>query len=473
MRFFTKTAVGAATTAVLLVIAAGLASANDTIFPDGDTGVASPNLHYGPGNRDCTTRGTAVDGQITVNYNGSGTDPSHHFTPGESLAVSLAPNSTSITTTLGTVPNVPSDWGSSPGDSFTIPFTTSVLASLASGTYFVEVTVTGNTSGYSAGDGSGSPGKPKYNVIIDSDCPTVSLAAEAGGPYAGAEGSAIALSGSATNVTGTPSYSWSVDTTGGDSGISCSFSPNSLAQNPSVTCNDDSNGGTFTLTLTVTDSVTSAQDTASLTVTNANPSVNTPTVTSQSNCSVNISASFTDAGTNDTHTASINWGDSNVTSGTVSELGGAGTVTGSHSYSAAGPYDIYVTVTDDDLGSGTNATALHFDNTPTVGWPQAPILLGNGGTKTFNTGSTIPVKIKVNGCTAGLGTVTLSVTPTVTTVKSSGKSNLLTYLRYTPSLPGYIYNWDTTGWTANITYTVTVTFQNVLGSYNTTVKLVK
>ena len=71
---------------------------------------------------------------------------------------------------------------------------------------------------------------------------------------------------------------------------------------------------------------------------------------------------FTDMGTLDTHTALINWGDGTQEPGTVTEspfgppgdpAGMSGTVSGSHSYAAAGLYNVEVTVTDDDWGEDT------------------------------------------------------------------------------------------------------------------------
>jgi hypothetical protein len=52
----------------------------------------------------------------------------------------------------------------------------------------------------------------------------------------------------------------------------------------------------------------------------------------------------------------------------------------------------------------------------------------------------------------------ISISPTLgqPSVKSSGKSNDAQFLRYTPDLPGFIYNWSTKGWT-NQKYTITVT----------------
>jgi hypothetical protein len=75
--------------------------------------------------------------------------------------------------------------------------------------------------------------------------------------------------------------------------------------------------------------------------------------------SVNASVSFSDAGTHDTHTASVTWDDAAVTGATVSETNGAGTASGSHVYTAPGIYSISITVTDDDTGA-TTATATSY-----------------------------------------------------------------------------------------------------------------
>jgi len=57
--------------------------------------------------------------------------------------------------------------------------------------------------------------------------------------------------------------------------------------------------------------------------------------------SVSLSASFSDAGTADTHTCKIAWGDGTTSTGTVTESGGAGTCTATHPY-ASGRYTITV-----------------------------------------------------------------------------------------------------------------------------------
>lgn len=112
--------------------------------------------------------------------------------------------------------------------------------------------------------------------------------------------------------------------------------------------------GIYNATLTVTDSagVLSEPDYATVTVNNLAPVITqlspiAPTLPAQ----INIGTSFTDAGILDTHTATIDWGDTTVTSGTINELFGSGTVYGSHTYTTAGLYTITLTVTD-----GTNSS---------------------------------------------------------------------------------------------------------------------
>src|SRR5439155_5612441 len=61
---------------------------------------------------------------------------------------------------------------------------------------------------------------------------------------------------------------------------------------------------------------------------------------------VSFSANFTDPNTSDTHTARWDWGDGTTSAGVVTESGGSGTLTGAHTYAAAGIFTIGLTVTD-------------------------------------------------------------------------------------------------------------------------------
>jgi hypothetical protein len=64
-----------------------------------------------------------------------------------------------------------------------------------------------------------------------------------------------------------------------------------------------------------------------------------------------LTGSFSDPGFLDTHAASIDWGDGQITN--INVLYGSYEVTGNHVYAATGVYQITLTVTDDDGGSDT------------------------------------------------------------------------------------------------------------------------
>src|SRR5207244_3636844 len=84
-------------------------------------------------------------------------------------------------------------------------------------------------------------------------------------------------------------------------------------------------------------------------------------------------AHFTDADTNSTaaeYTASIDWGDSGTSAGTISGAkGGPFAVSGTHTYAAKGTYTVKVTITDADNAANT-ATAT--TTATVVGVAQLP-----------------------------------------------------------------------------------------------------
>jgi hypothetical protein len=97
-------------------------------------------------------------------------------------------------------------------------------------------------------------------------------------------------------------------------------------------------------------------DTTPVTIFNANPvieSVSGPTDPLMINTLVQLTASFSDPGIYDTHTASIDWGDGIITYGAIVEEWGCGTATDSHTYSASGVYGVEITVIDKDGGYDT------------------------------------------------------------------------------------------------------------------------
>ncbi len=135
--------------------------------------------------------------------------------------------------------------------------------------------------------------------------------------------------------------------------------------------------GVFTITVSVSDGNDIGTDEAIVTVANVAPSLTVGTDRSVNlGDSVSLdSTSFTDPGMDDTHTASIDWGDgSAIEAGTVTETNGSGTVSGSHTYLGAGTFTVTVTVTDDDGGTDSDSfdvVVIAPNNVPSI--TSAPV----------------------------------------------------------------------------------------------------
>ncbi len=88
---------------------------------------------------------------------------------------------------------------------------------------------------------------------------------------------------------------------------------------------------------------------------------------------VAVNASFTDAGIPDTHTAQWIWDDGATSSGTVTEVNGSGSASGTHTFTVAGVYEIRLTVTDDD--GGANGSVFQY---VVIYDPQGGFVTGGG-----------------------------------------------------------------------------------------------
>ncbi|RPF31289.1 family 43 glycosylhydrolase [Streptomyces sp. TLI_185] len=163
------------------------------------------------------------------------------------------------------------------------------------------------------------------------------------GPDAnGTEGEAIPLAGTISGA-GTPK--WTVE-----DGAPCTVTDPDSART-TVTCTDN---GTFKLTLTGGRST----DTTTVTVSNAAPSITSatgPATPTPVGKPVVVTAAFTDPGTSDSHTCTIDWKDG--TKPTSGRLTGSGDACRTeHVYGAAGIHRPVITVLDDD--GGTDSTTL-------------------------------------------------------------------------------------------------------------------
>ena len=83
---------------------------------------------------------------------------------------------------------------------------------------------------------------------------------------------------------------------------------------------------------------------------------------------LSVNMLFSDLGTNDTHSAVIDWGDQTTsTFESLTELLGSGTLSSSHVYADDGKYAVTVRVRDDDGGVGEDTLAVDVANAaPTV-----------------------------------------------------------------------------------------------------------
>ena len=79
-----------------------------------------------------------------------------------------------------------------------------------------------------------------------------------------------------------------------------------------------------------------------------------------------VSAPFSDAGTHDTHTASVSWGDLSSSTATITETNGSGSLAATHAYQQPGVYQVAITVTDDNGGSATRTVEILVNSPPTA-----------------------------------------------------------------------------------------------------------
>jgi PKD domain len=133
--------------------------------------------------------------------------------------------------------------------------------------------------------------------------------------------------------------------------------PGAIADKPHTYADN----GTYTVTITVEEEAGTGPGSDSATfqvgVANVNPTVTItapPSGTYPVGVPIPVNASFTDPGTLDTHTCTINGN-----AGTVAEANGSGTCSGSATPTSAGSFTITVVVTDDDGGSGTASVTVN------------------------------------------------------------------------------------------------------------------
>jgi len=220
---------------------------------------------------------------------------------------------------------------------------------------FIETSPNGEWRLYAFDDGGGDRGTMLggwcVNIAQDNAAPN----ANAGGPYVGNEGAPASFDGTASSDPDDEpiaSYSW----TFGDGGTG-------TGPNPEHTYLDN---GTYIVTLVVTDGAgaSSTPVTTEILVNNVAPVLGAisglPPAPIAVGTPVTLTANFTDAGIQDTHTGTVTWSvGGTAEAATIDQGAGFGSISASRILTP-GVYSVTFTVTDDDGGSGSVSTGLQY-----------------------------------------------------------------------------------------------------------------
>jgi hypothetical protein len=240
--------------------------------------------------------------------------------------------------------------------------------------------------------------------------------------------------------------------TGGTLLAGSSIGGSSGSQTGSFQCSFPDGPANPTVAISITDSdLDTGSASQPVLVNNMEPTIGTLNLSGNtgtaclSGNTVNLTFSFSDpAGSYDTYTGSIDWGDSNATA-----FGSSFNVNESHAY-APGTYTIKVNVHDEDGGVAAEkqGSVSRLYNT------GAGILqpINADGTSNFKLGSTIPVKIKVLDCLGNsVGTLAPKVSLKFVSAGNGSVNEVLVdsvpdngdNMRYDSSALQYIYNLST------------------------------
>jgi len=184
--------------------------------------------------------------------------------------------------------------------------------------------------------------------------------------------------------------------------------------------------GTYTVSASLTDNsgaVTS--DTVIVTVQNLAPTVNAGSdQTVEIGSSATVNALYTDAGTFDAHSATIDWGDGNQETVSVTVIGpGAGQVTRQHTYASIGDFTVEVCVTDNDAGAGCDTLIINSVQPPTVTPTDTPTATDTSTPTPTDTPTNTPTSTPTDTATV---TPTDTATPTETSTPTSTATPTLT-----------------------------------------------
>jgi endonuclease G len=314
-----------------------------------------------------------------ANYNGPASFSYHVCDNGITGAVSapLCADGT-VSVTVNPVNDPPTASANAPSSS---PEGTAVTASASSSdpdsgdSASYAWTVTKNGSPYASGSGASITYTPDDNgtyvatvTVTDGSAATGSASATTNVTNVAPNTLTVGLSASAIDENGTLTVSGSFADPGsadthtvtinwGDGSSTINLPLGSRSYTASHQYLDDAPSGTasdlYAISVSVADDDGGAAGAStSVTVNNVAPqiaSVTGPTSALAIGGSASISVSYSDAGTLDTHTATVDWGDTTSSAAVCA----AGTCTASHTYNATGIYAVGVVLSDDDTGTAS------------------------------------------------------------------------------------------------------------------------
>jgi hypothetical protein len=420
----------------------------------------------------------------TVAYSLSGTAPSWVSLDASSRSFTGYPDQKSITAS-GTAPA-----GSAGIYSFEITPTTSA-SNLNTNPAKVTITLTVEQPAAPDGDGDGI-------ADAEDNCPDVANADQADidddgiGDACDENSYAPTVSTAAANANGNEGDTLATSGAFSDQDGNSSLTITKVSGAGTVTDNGD---GTWSWSLPTTDNGSgsvvveatdgdhaAASNSFDWSAANVAPTLSALSATGESSTAciggntVGLGFSWTDPGSADTFTGTIDWGDGSTQAFTASP------VSTSHSY-VAGLYTITVTVTDDDTGADSDTAAVSLLYNITGVLQPVNDTQAQQDPSIFKMGSTIPVKISVTDCA---GTAVSGLAPQISVKKISGSAPASgldeaiastsgadsgTTMRW--SAPLYIYNLATKSLAdSTATYQISITgpFQTVTALFGTRVK---
>lgn len=181
-------------------------------------------------------------------------------------------------------------------------------------------------------------------------CTNQTPTADAGGPYTVDEGSQVQFdAGASSDPDGTPlDYLW----------VPQDRLDDATLQQPTFNAVDDEVVA-FTLNVFDQTEAWTDVDATSVTVLNVAPTVTASGFDIAEGGVTSVSATITDPGSEDTHVATIFWGDAGPVSNVTSAQLAAGV---DHEYGDNGTYDVTVVVIDDDGGVGFDVVSINVGN---------------------------------------------------------------------------------------------------------------